>query len=50
MKNIKFLLFAIVILIAAADMENTTLFMIKSVICLSILLAITVKKVKEWEE
>ena len=50
MKNIKFMLFAILILIASADMENTTLFMIKSVICLSILLAITVKKVKEWEE
>ena len=50
MKNIKFILLLIVILIASADMENTTLFMIKSVICLSILLAITVKKVKEWEE
>ena len=47
MKNIKFLLFAVVILIASADMENTTLFMIKSIICLSILLAITVKKIKE---
>ena len=50
MKNIKFILFAIVILIAAADTENSSLFIIKSIICLSILLAITVKKVKEWEE
>ena len=50
MKNIKFMLLSIVILLAAADMENTTLFMIKSVICLSILLAVAVKKAKEWEE
>lgn len=47
MKNIKFILLLIVILVASADMENTTLFMIKSIICLSILLAITVKKIKE---
>ena len=50
MKNIKFMLLLIIILVASADMENTTLFMIKSVICLSILLAITVKKVNEWEK
>ena len=50
MKNIKFLLFAIVILIAAADMEDTTLFMIKSIICFLILIAVAVKKAKEWEE
>ena len=50
MRNIKFMLLLIVILVASADMENTTLFMIKSVICLSILLAITVKKAKEWDE
>lgn len=47
MRNIKFILFAIVILIAAADMENTTLFMIKSVICLLILLAVAAKLEKE---
>ena len=50
MKKIKLMLLLIVILVASADMENTTLFMIKSVICLSILLAITVKKINEWEE
>ena len=47
MKNIKFILFATVILIAAADMENTTLFMIKSIVCFLILLAIAVKLSKE---
>ena len=50
MRNIKFILFAIVILIAAADMENTTLFMIKSIVCFLILLAVAVMKAKEWEE
>ena len=50
MKNIKFILFAVVILISAADMENTTFFMIKSIICLSILLSVAIKKAKEWEE
>ena len=49
MKNIKFTLLSIVILLAAADMESTTLFMIKSIICLSILLAVAFKS-KEWEE
>ena len=47
MKNIKFILFAIVILIAAADMESTKLFMIKSIICFMILLAVAVKLAKE---
>ena len=47
MKNIKFILLFIVILIASADMENTTLFMIKSVICLLILLAVSEKLAKE---
>ena len=47
MKNIKFMLLSIVILLAAADMENTTFFMIKSIICLSILLAVAVKLSKE---
>ena len=47
MKNIKFMLLLVVILVASADMENSSLFMIKSIICLSILLAITVKKIKE---
>ena len=47
MRNIKFMLLLIVILVASADMENTTLFMIKSVICLSILLAIAIKLSKE---
>lgn len=50
MKKIKFMLLSIVILLAAADMESTTLFTIKSIICLSILLAVAVKKAKEWEE
>ena len=50
MKNIKFILLLIVILVASADMENTTLFMIKSIICFLILLAVAVKKAKEWEE
>ena len=50
MKNIKFILFAIVISIAAADMEDTTLFMIKSAICLLILLAVAVKLAKEEKE
>ena len=49
MRNIKFILFAIVILIAAADMENTTLFMIKSIVCFLILLAIAVKLSMEEE-
>ena len=46
MKKIKFILLAIVILIAAADMENTTFFMIKSIICFMILLAVAVKLAK----
>ena len=50
MKNIKFILFAIVILIASADMENTTLFMIKSVICLLILLAVSARLKKKEEK
>ena len=50
MKNIKFMLLSIVILLAAADMENSKLFVLKSIICLSILLAVAVKKAKEWEE
>ena len=50
MRNIKFMLLLIVILVASADMENTKLFMIKSIICLSILLAVAVKKAREWEE
>ena len=49
MKNIKFILFAIVILIAAADMENTTLFMIKSIICF-LILVITALRISEQEE
>ncbi len=49
MRNIKFIFFAIVILIAAADMENTTFFMIKSIICFMILLAVAVKLAKEEE-
>ena len=49
MKNIKFILFAVVILLAAADMENSTFFMIKSIICFLILLAVAFKS-KEWEE
>ena len=49
MKNIKFILFAIVILIAAADMENTTLFMIKSIICFMILV-ITALRISEQDE
>ena len=48
MKKIKFILFAVVILLAAADMENSTLFMIKSIICFLILLAVAFTK--EWEE
>ena len=47
MKNIKFILFAVVILISAADMENTTFFMIKSIICFMILIAVAVKLAKE---
>ena len=47
MKNIKFILLAVVILVAAADMENATLFMIKSIVCFLILLAIAVKLEKE---
>ena len=47
MKNIKFIFFAIVILIAAADMENSSLFIIKSIICFTILLAIAAKLEKE---
>ena len=50
MKKIKFIMLAVVILVAAADSENTTFFMIKSIICLSILIAVAVKKAKEWEE
>ena len=50
MKNIKFILLAVVILVAAADMENTTLFIIKSIVCFLILLAVAVKNAKEWEE
>lgn len=50
MKKIKFMLLSIVILLAAADMENTTLFMIKSIICFLILLAVAIKKAREWEE
>ena len=50
MRNIKFILFAVVILIAAADMESTTLFTIKSIICFLILLIVAIKKAKEWEE
>ena len=50
MRNIKFILLAIVILIAAADMENTTLFMIKSIVCFLILLAVAVKLAKEEKE
>lgn len=47
MKKIKFMLLSIVILLAAADMENSSLFIIKSIICLSILLAVAVKLAKE---
>ena len=47
MKNIKFMLLATVILIAAADMENSSFFMIKSIICFLILLAVAVKLAKE---
>ena len=50
MKNLKFILFAIVILIAAADMESTTLFTIKSIVGFLTLLAVAVLKAKEWEE
>lgn len=50
MKNIKFILFAIVILIAAADIEDTKLFMIKSIVCFLILLVTAMKKAREWEE
>ena len=49
MRNIKFILFATVILIAAADMENTTLFMIKSIICF-LILVITALRISEQEE
>ena len=49
MKNIKFILFAIVILIAAADMENTTFFMIKSIVCF-LILVITALRISEQEE
>ena len=47
MKNIKFLLFAVVILIAAADTENSSLFIIKSIICFTILIAVAAKLEKE---
>ena len=47
MKNIKFMLLSIVILLAAADMENMTLFMIKSIICFLVLIAVAVKLSKE---
>ena len=47
MKNIKFILFAVVILISAADMESTKLFMIKSIVCFLILLVIALKLAKE---
>ena len=50
MRNIKFILFAIVILIAAADMENTTLFMIKSIVCFLILLTVSARLKKEEKE
>ena len=49
MKNIKFIFFAIVILIAAADMENTTFFMIKSIVCF-LILVITALRISEQEE
>ncbi len=50
MEKIKFMLLSIVILIAAADMESTKLFMIKSIICFLILLIAAIKKAREWEE
>ena len=50
MKKIKFILLAVIILVAAADMENSSLFIIKSITCVSILLSVAVKKAKEWEE
>ena len=49
MEKIKFILLLIVILVASADMENTTLFMIKSIVCFLILLAIAVKLSMEEE-
>ena len=49
MRNIKFILFAIVILIAAADSENTTFFMIKSIVCF-LILVITALRISEQEE
>ena len=50
MKNIKFILFAVVILVAAADMENSTLFMIKSIICFLVLIAVATRLTNEEEK
>ena len=47
MKNIKFTLLSIVILLAAADSENTTFFMTKSIICFLILITVSAKLEKE---